>query len=281
MKLVKILCLCLVVSAFALAKPIVSVSIAPQTYFVQKIAGNSVEINEIIPPNTNEHNIDFKPSVMAKLEKSALYFTIGLEFERVMLEKFKDLAKNLQIVDTRNNIKLIHADHSHEEAHHDHDNEGADPHIWLDPVLVKTQAKTIAKALSEKYPQNAKLYQTNLTRFEKELDELDQQIQALLQHKKHSKFVVYHPSWAYFAARYDLVQIPVEIEGKEPKIKDLQVLIDLTKKEKIDTIFVQKGFPQDVAKTLAKECNAKVEEIDHLARSWSNELLKSARKIAQ
>lgn len=281
MKFVKILCLCLLASAFATAKPIVSVSIAPQSYFVQKIAADSIEINELISPNTNEHNIDFKPSVMAKLEKSDLYFTIGLEFERVMLEKFKDLAKNLQVVDTRDNIELIHAEHSHEEDHHDHDDEGFDPHIWLDPLLVKIQAKTIAKALSEKYPQNAKLYEANLTQFEKELDELHKQIQVLLEPKKHSKFVVYHPSWAYFAARYDLIQIPVEIEGKEPKIKDLQALIDLAKKEKIDTIFVQKGFPQDVAKTLAKECNAKVEEIDHLARSWSDELLKSARKIAQ
>ena len=98
-------------------KPIISVSIPPQSYFVRQITGDTLEINEIIPLNTDEHNFDFKPSTMKRLEKSDIYFTIGLEFEKPMLDKFKDMFKNLKIIDTREGIKPIYTSflHSHED----------------------------------------------------------------------------------------------------------------------------------------------------------------------
>ncbi|TQR33035.1 cation ABC transporter substrate-binding protein [Campylobacter sp. MIT 99-7217] len=258
------------------AKPIVSVSIPPQAFFVEKIAKDKLEINIIVPPNTDEHNVDFKPEIMAKLEKSDIYFTTGLEFEKIMLDKFKSLFKNLEIVDLTRGVKIIQERHSHEHSHHENE-----PHIWLDPILVKTQAQTIADALSAKYPQEKVFFEANLEEFQKELDSLNAEILELLKDKKGKKFIVYHPSWTYFALRYNLVQIPVEIEGKEPKIKDLKALIEKAKKEAVKTIFVQKGFPQNAAKTLAKEIGAKVLEIDHLSRNWDKELLKSAQILSE
>ena len=208
-------------------------SIPPQSYFVRQIAGDTLEINELIPPNTDEHNFDFKPSTMQRLEKSDIYFTIGLEFEKPMLYKFKNMFKHLKIIDTREGIKPLytsfshsHDDEKHEahehETHSSHEAELAytstpqnDPHIWLDPILVKTQAQNIAKALIATYPSHAALYRANLQSFLSELDALDARIKAILKDKKGQKLIVYHPSWAYFAARYELVQVPVEIEGKK------------------------------------------------------------------
>lgn len=258
--------------AFSLqsAKPLVSVSIPPQSYFVKKIAADTVEINIIIPNGMDEHNFDFKPTTMKKLEKSDIYFGIGLELEKNLLEHFKSIALNLNIIDTGAGLR---AKNSYDSG------ESKDPHIWLDPILVKNQADIIAQALIATYPQNKTLYETNLATFKAELDALNAQISALLAHKKGKKFIVYHPSWGYFATRYDLVQVPVEFEGKEPKPKDLQRLIDIAKKENIKTIFVQKGFPQSMAKNLAKELNADIAEIDHLSSDWHNELLKSAKNL--
>lgn len=282
-------------------KPLVSVSIPPQAYFVRQIAADSLKINVLIPSGTDEHNFDFKPSVMKELENSDIYFGIGLELEKVLINRFKNLAKNLHFVDTGARLRTryyddvhshhdddlhakkhshhdddLHADNSHTKKHsHRHD----DPHIWLDPLLVKDQAELIASQLIATYPQNKALYEANLAKFKAELDALHAQISSLLAHKKGKKFIVYHPSWGYFAARYHLVQIPVEFEGKEPKPKDLQKLIRAAKKENIRTIFIQKGFPQAMAKNLAKELNANVVEINHLSEDWHNELLKSAKNL--
>lgn len=295
------------------AKPLVSVSVPPQKHFVEKIAANTLDINVIIPAGVDEHNFDFKPATMQRLEKSDIYFTIGLEFERVFADKFQSNFANLQVIDTGKDLRNLatshthskddhdehhnhagHDDHDHDEhaqgkdEHHahkhsnSHETHGAsDPHIWLDPILVKIQASTIAKALIAKYPQNKALYEANLIKFQAELDALNAEISALFEKSKNKKFIIYHPSLGYFAARYHLVQIPVEIEGKEPKTKDLQRLMSVAKKEKIKTIFVQKGFSQNAAKSLAKELKASVVELNHLSDDYSKNLLEIAKKIAQ
>lgn len=303
------------------AKPLVSVSIPPQKYFVEKIAASTLDINVIIPASTDEHNFDFKPATMKKLEKSHIYFTIGLEFERVFADKFQSNFANLQVIDTGKDLRNLvtlheHSENAHKSSHdenahthlsgensqlndknshthnayehhaHKHSNSHEthsekDPHIWLDPILVKIQASTIAKALIAKYPQNKALYEANLAQFQAELDALNAEISALFEKSKNKKFIIYHPSLAYFAARYHLVQIPVEIEGKEPKTKDLQRLVSVAKKENIKTIFVQKGFSQNAAKSLAKELKASVVELNHLSDDYSKNLLEIAKKIAQ
>lgn len=290
------------------AKPLVSVSIPPQKYFVEKIAANTLDINVIIPASTDEHNFDFKPATMKKLEKSDIYFTIGLEFERVFADKFQSNFANLQVIDTGKDLRNLKTSHTHSKDEHDehHNHAGHDehahgkdehhthkhsnshethsendPHIWLDPILVKIQASTIAKALIAKYPQNKALYEANLAHFQAELDALNAEISALFEKSKNKKFIIYHPSLAYFATRYHLVQIPVEIEGKEPKTKDLQRLVSVAKKENIKTIFVQKGFSQNAAKSLAKELKASVVELNHLSDDYSKNLLEIAKKIAQ
>lgn len=295
------------------AKPLVSVSVPPQKYFVEKIAANTLDINVIIPAGVDEHNFDFKPATMQRLEKSDIYFTIGLEFERVFADKFQSNFANLQVIDTGKDLRNLatshthskddhdehhnhagHDDHDHDEhaqgkdEHHAHKHSNShethsenDPHIWLDPILVKIQASTIAKALIAKYPQHKALYEANLIKFQAELDALNAEISALFEKSKNKKFIIYHPSLGYFAARYHLVQIPVEIEGKEPKTKDLQRLMSVAKKENIKTIFVQKGFSQNAAKSLAKELKASVVELNHLSDDYSKNLLEIAKKIAQ
>ncbi len=320
------------------APNLISVSIPPQKFIVQKIAGDTLKINVIIPAGTDEHNLDFKPATMKGLENSAIYFTIGLEIERVFAQKFKSVAGGVEFIDTGaglRNLKNLH-DHAHENhgenlakiqsenlhshgenSHHAHENSNShansanshsenshkkshsahenskkiysenshreihadskDPHIWFDPVLLKAQAEIIAAALSKKYPQNKTLFETNLAKFQAELDALHAQISSILKGAKHKKFIIYHPSLAYFAARYNLTQIPVQIEGKEPKAQHLQRLIATAKKEQIQVIFVQKGFSQNAVKTLAKELGAKVLEIDNLSENFPAELLKIAR----
>lgn len=291
--------------AFSFAKPLVSVSVPPQKHFVEKIAANTLDINVIIPAGVDEHNFDFKPATMQRLEKSDIYFTIGLEFERVFADKFQSNFANLQVIDTGKDLRNLATSHEHSKDDHDehHDHAGHDehdhdehahkhssshetygendPHIWLDPILVKIQASTIAKALIAKYPQNKALYEANLIKFQAELDALNAEISALLKKSKNKKFIIYHPSLGYFAARYHLVQIPVEIEGKEPKTKDLQRLMSVAKKENIKTIFVQKGFSQNAAKSLAKELKARVVEINHLSENYAENLLQIARELSQ
>ncbi|EAH8910169.1 zinc ABC transporter solute-binding protein [Campylobacter coli] len=277
-----------VLCVFAFGKPIISVSIPPQAFFVEKIAKDSVEINILIPPNSDEHTMEFKPQALKKLEQSEIYFLADLELEKILEKKFKSVLKNVKIVNINEGIHLLEGGHDHEHEHdHDHDRHHAeehdehnDPHVWLDPILVKKLAQNITQALVQSFPNNKEFYEANLANFLKELDQMDAQIAEKLKNIKRNEFIVYHPSWAYLAKRYNLVQIPVEIDGKEPKSKDLQNLIKLAKEKDIRVIFVQPSFPENSAKVLAKELNAQIVSINHLARNWDEELLKSIQALS-
>ena len=147
--------------------------------------------------------------------------------------------------------------------------------------MVKIQAKNIAAALSEKYPENKALFEANLAKFEAKLDDLDGFIKSTLANVKNREFIVYHPSWGYFAKRYDLEQIAIEVDGKEPKPAELKELIEEAKEHGVKVIFVAPQFSKKAAQTVAKESGASVVEIDQLPLDWDAELRKTAQIFAK
>ena len=169
----------------------------------------------------------------------------------------------------------------HEKDHAEHEHGNLDPHIWLDPILVKTQSKNILNALCQTYSEKCEKFSENEREFAKKLDELDEFAKANLKDLKNHKFIVYHPSWGYFAARYNLEQIAVEIEGKEPKPADLAHLIKEAKEENISVIFVAPQFSQKAAKLIAEQTGAKVISIDHLSENWLEEMKKTIEIISK
>jgi zinc transport system substrate-binding protein len=91
--------------------------------------------------------------------------------------------------------------------------------------------------------------------------------------------MVFHPAWGYFAHSYGLQQVPVEIEGKDPKPAQLKVLIEHARENQIKAIFVQPQFSAKSAKLVAKEMGGQVVVADPLAFDWSINLREVARKL--
>lgn len=254
------------------AKPVVSATILPVEYFIEQIGSNSVEITTIVKANADPHSFEPKVSDMKKLEFSDLFFAVGIEYEGVWLPKFSKAYPNLKIINTQANAHIPH-DH---DNHDGHDHEEFDTHIWLDPIMVKNQAKIIAQALSDEYPQNSQIYSQNLDKFNQEIDKLDSYIKDSLKDLKNRKFMVFHPSWGYFAKRYDLTQIAIESGGKEPKPAALARLIKRAKDENIKVIFTSPGFSKKSAELIAKQTGAKLIEIDPLSKEWLENMYKIA-----
>lgn len=170
-----------------------------------------------------------------------------------------------------------HHSHNHHDEHHHHGE--FDTHIWLDPINMQIMAKNIANALSKEYPEHKALYETNLNKLLLELDELDKYNQNKLSSLKGKPFMVYHPSWGYYAKRYGLKQIAVEIDGKEPKAKDLEELVEEALEHKIKIIFVSPQFSSKSAEVIAKKTNAKVYKIDQLSKDYIKQMKKMTDAI--
>lgn len=266
----------------------VFVSILPQKYFVERIGGGQVVVSVMVGPGQNPASYEPLPKQMVALTEADLYFRIGVPFETAWIDRIRELNRRLIMVDTRVGIKLrkIEGAHHHGAPGEGSDQVGAesaeqhetkDPHIWLDPLLVKVQAQTICRELVAFDPKNQAFYEENLRRFQAELDQLDQELAATFQMAEVEKIMVFHPAWGYLTDRYGLEQIPIEVEGKEPGPRELAQVIEWAKQEGIQVIFVQSQYNTSAAESIARAVNGKVLTLDPLAEDY----LTNLRRIAQ
>jgi zinc transport system substrate-binding protein len=273
-------------SGFAAEAVPVFVSIVPQKYFVQQIGKDLVDVQVMVEPGANPATYEPKPRQMADISKAEIYFSMGVPFENVWLKKIAAANPQMKVVHTDHGILKIPMAPRHH--HHKEDSRkeqtrpghsGLDPHIWLSPPLVMIQARTILSALQEVDPSHRAAYAANYKAFISKIVELDMDLKDLFAGRQGLKFMVFHPAWGCFAHAYGLKQVPIEIEGKDPKPAQLKELIEHARKKGIKVVFVQPQFSAKSAKVVAREIGGQVAFADPLAEDWMANLRQVAEKF--
>jgi len=265
---------------FVYAKVNTVVSILPQQTFVKTIGGDKVNVSLMINPGNSPHTYEPKPSQMRDISQADIYFFIGIEFEESWLPKFANQNKKMKLANIGKGINKIKMKGEHRHGDHVHKDGSHDPHIWTTPQNAKIIGKNILKYLVRIDKKNKKYYENNYNTFVKSLDDLDIQIKNILKDTpKNTKFMVFHPSWGYFARQYNLTQVAIEVEGKEPKPKDVVKLIEAAKKQNIKAILTAPEFSDKVARQIANALHIKVVNISPLDPQWSKNLIYLAKII--
>jgi zinc transport system substrate-binding protein len=268
-------------------KPVVSVSILPQQYFIERLAGERVQVNVMIPPGASPAVYEPTVSQMSGLGESVVYMKIGyVGFELGWMEKICAAHPSMKVVDLSEGIELIRGDnptaqehgHEHDKGHH---HGGTDPHIWMSVRNARLIASHIHKSLRELLPDENDVLDINYSKLMKDLDSLDMAISDMLGGLEQSSFMIYHPSLSYFARDYRLVQLPLELEGKSPSPGHMKELADQGREKGISTIFLQSQFDQNNAMALAREIGATVVRIDPLDPDWFNQMLFIANQLKE
>jgi len=245
----------------------VFVSIVPQKYFVNQIGQDFVDVQVMVQPGASPAAYEPKPTQMAALSKAKIYFSIGVPFENRWLNKIAAANPAMEVVPTDHGILKLDM-----KTYSDKQNKkqpgSPDPHIWTSPPLVMMQARMIVTALQNADPDNRAVYQSHYKAFVSQLADLDGELRDRFADKQGQRFMVFHPSWAYFAHTYGLEQIPIEIEGKSPKPAQLRVFIEYARKHAIKVIFVQPQFSSKSAQLIAREIGGQVAFADPLAADW-------------
>jgi len=261
------------------------VSILPQAYFVECVGGDRVSVEVLVGSGQSPATYEPTPSQMVALDRADVYFRIGVPFENTLIEKITASLPDLNVVDTREGIRLRpiegeDAREGHEGEGGEHQHHGAlDPHIWLDPNLVSIQARTIRDELVRLDPEGAQLCHSNLEGFQADLERVNSKIAQTLAPLKGSDILVFHPAYGYFADAYGLKQVAIETEGKEPGAKHLAEIIDRAKSRGVKVIFVQPEFAPDSAEAIAKEIGGAVVPMDPLAHDYIANLEEMADKV--
>lgn len=287
----------------------VVVSIAPQKYILNRIAGDALAVTVLVKPGSDPHAYEPSPAQMRAAGEAAAWFTIGVPFEDAWLPRITGAAKQLRVVSCLTGItRLSFADdgriladlnltlkaekegHPEEEGKDFRDGHGhahpagEDPHVWLSPMLVRRMLPGLARELGTLIPEQAQIFRANADAFAGELEKLDAELAARFSEfpRERRVFLTFHPSWRYFAHNYQLTELSIESDGKEPGPKSLKVVTDAAKRLGINTVFVEPQFPKASAEAVAAAIGATVvvadplaEDLPALFRDMTDKLVKS------
>lgn len=260
-------------------KPVITVTIEPQRYFTEAIAGDKFNVVCMVPKGASPEAYDPVPQQLVALSESKAYFRVGyIGFEQAWMDRLTDNAPHIRLFDTSRGIDLIF-DHSHAAAHGTNAR-AVEPHIWTSATNARIIARNTLKALCTLDKANEAYYRARHDSLQARIQRTDSLIRERLARPGVSKaFMIYHPALSYFARDYGLKQISIEEDGKEPSPAHLKELIDLCRAEKAHVIFVQPEFDRRNAEIIAKQTGMRIVSINPLSYDWEAEMLNVAEEL--
>lgn len=242
-------------------------SIAPLADFAKQVGGERAAVNLLLPPGATPHVFEPTPKAVKDVSAADIFIKIGagLEFwaEKIIKSSAK---KDLIIVDSSSGAPLIRDPHAHGTL-------GADPHIWLDPLIAVSIVTKIEKAFIRADPKNAGHYEKNASHYREKLAQLDREIAERVSKFRIREYVTFHPAWNYFSRRYGLRVAGVieESPGREPGPRHVARIIKEIRRIGSGVVFVEPQFNPKIAEVIARESGARILVLDPIeGRKGSN-----------
>jgi len=248
-------------------RPLVAVSVPPQAFVVERLAGDRVRIHVMVPPGANPTAYEPTLRAVRALEEARLYVAVGhpaFPFEAAWLDP---------LLASRPDLALI-------ETAADDDPDDADPHVWVTPDHVDALAVRLAAALEPLLADGRDAVQQRLAALRDEIAAVDATLREEIGAAKGRRFMVLHPAWGHLAAAYGLEQIAIEHEHKAPDPRVVAELIERGRREGTPVVFVQPQFDRTAAALVAGESGARVVVLDPLARDWADNMRRVAGALA-
>lgn len=263
-------------------------TIYPLTDIAKNIGGNKVEVSTLIPPGASPHTFEPTPEQVKYLSKAQVLIKVGAGLDSFADKLVESTNPNLIEVEVTKNIELLDAlpDNNDiqekqqaryektaleetKENHHYHGEKN--PHVWLDPVLVKEKiAPQIAEVLSRVSPENANYFHKNLVTYTTKLDLLHQEILDKTSKFEMRTFITFHSAWRYFSRRYNLNNLVVEeFPSKEATPQKMAEIIKIARDQGAGAIFTEPQFSSKTAEVISKEFKGQVFTVDPLGNKNS------------
>lgn len=251
----------------------VFVSILPQTFFAERVGGDRVTVEVMVPPGSSPGNYEPTPQQVVALGDADLFFTIGVPFENAFIPTIEESVPNLRIVSTDAGIEKRFLGGASSSR--------PDPHVWMDPILVKEQAAVMRDALIDVDPDFEDDYRERYTAFAAELDELDSELREALAPVSGGSLFVFHPAFGYFLDRYDIEQVAIEKSGNDPSPAELEAIIERAKSDGARVIFVQPEFSKGSARAVAQAIDGSVVLVAPLAPDYVTNIRSIAEQVRE
>lgn len=240
------------------------------------------KVDIVCGSNVNPHTFDISPSQLQKLSYAKTFFHTRFPYELKIVKTLTKVKSNVACVDVTNNVQWrkghVHLEHEHGHSHEYE--EDKDLHCWLSPENLKVISSNIYATLVKYNPAGEKEYRANYEKWLNEFEAMDNKIKQILLPHKGKSFFVYHPAFGYFAEYYGMHEVCIEMEGKSPSPKQMQLLFEQMQKEGTKVIFIQPQFDPKPAEIIAKAIGGRVEVMNDFERDILKNYLFIAEKVS-
>jgi zinc transport system substrate-binding protein len=227
--------------------------------FTRNVGGNRIDLSLLVPETVDIHDFEPTPTVIQATASADV-----LVFNGAGLEPWIP-----QLLEAANNRKLVVVDSSVGitpllvSPQFQRDNRSIDPHIWLDPVLAKTEVENILRGLTQADPQNGEYFAANAAAYGAKLDTLNLDIMNATANVRTRYFVTFHEAFAYFASRYNLTQIPIAGPfQEEPTPSDIQNVISAIRDRHLCYVGFESLENPAISQSIASQTHAKLVPMD-------------------
>lgn len=263
----------------------VTVTIEPQRYFAEAIAGDKYTVKSIVGAGFNPEEYDPTPRQMVDLGKSEAYLRIGpIGFEQVWMNRIRENNPGLRIFDLSEGFDFTGDSHIEGEEEsgsgHAHAHGGTDPHLWSSITGARQIASNTLQAFIALDPENKAYYTENYQSLLQDINKTEQELHSKLDTLQNRTFIIYHPALTYLAREFGLTQLPIELDGKEPSPAQLKRLIETARANGVEVVFVQQEFDKKNAELIADETGCTLVSINPLSYDWHGEMVRISNALA-
>lgn len=280
----------------AAAEATVAVTIVPQIEMVEAIAGERVEVVEMIPKGFSPSNYAPSPAEMRAFNEASIYFSMGVPADVQNILPRAEEMSGLKVVKLFEEIESEHPhryfgeedehegeeeeEHSTDDEHGHSHQDGRDPHIWLSPARVESMVEIMRDQLIELLPEYEAEFKENTDQYLEKLTAADQENKELLSSYQDESILVYHPSFGYFTEHYGLEMMAIEEDGKEPGPRHLQEIIENAAQKGITNVFYQAEIDSRKTRAVAEELGGEIVQLNPLSENYIQNLKEMAQKVA-
>lgn len=226
---------------------------------VARVGGEAIELQQLMEPGQDPHSYQPSAGDLTGAAQAGVIFINGWDLEEGLANDLATVAAGTPLIPVSAGIKPLAFTSRDEDEPGRHK---VDPHVWLDPHLVKSWTSNIARALVELDPANALVYEANAAAYLSELDQLiayvDEQLAAIPEAQR--TLVTSHDSFGYFAGRYGFnvvgTVLPSGSTLAEPSASQLAELVGVMEAVGVCTIFSETTANEELAIAVAAELNS-------------------------
>ena len=237
--------------------PRVVASIFPLGDLAALVAGDDVTVDVLVPPRADPATFEPSPRQLRGLVGARVFILVGGgmdDWSQTVLGATEAIPR------VRLNDGLTLREGGQGEG-------TGDPHVWLDPVLVRDSwLPRIVAALVTARPDARERLEARGRVVADSLTALDAWMSARLGPVRGRAFLATHSAWNYLAARYGIRELGAIYgsPGREPSARAMAGLVEKARAQDVQAVFTEPQLGETGAGALADELGVPIHVLDPL-----------------